>query len=78
MAAALADAARGHNGATATVPGRAASGWRNVVSGNQHKTYLDAAGHEHRVTYRFIRDGLVLPDDDGVSLVSARRPGGAR
>ena len=26
---------------------------------------------EHRVEYRFTRDGVVLPDDDGVQLVSA-------
>jgi propionyl-CoA carboxylase alpha chain len=70
VAAALADAA--HNRATAAVLGDLPSGWRNVASGNQHKTYLDAAGHEYRVTYRFTRDGLVLPDDDGVTLVSAQ------
>ncbi|MBB3602078.1 propionyl-CoA carboxylase alpha chain [Mycolicibacterium sp. BK556] len=69
VAAALADAA--NNRATATVLGEIPSGWRNVVSGNQHKTYLDAAGQEHRVAYRFTRDGLVLPDD-GVTLVSAQ------
>ena len=40
VAAALADAA--HNRAAATVMGDIPSGWRNVVSGNQHKTYLDA------------------------------------
>ena len=70
VATALADAAS--NRATATVLGDIPSGWRNVVSGSQHKTYLDAAEREHRVTYRFTRDGLVLPDDDGVALVSAR------
>jgi acetyl/propionyl-CoA carboxylase alpha subunit len=70
IAAALADAA--HNRAAATVMGKIPSGWRNVVSGNQHKTYLDAVEQEHRVAYRFTRDGLVLPDDDGVALVSAQ------
>ncbi|NTY64011.1 acetyl/propionyl/methylcrotonyl-CoA carboxylase subunit alpha [Mycolicibacterium sphagni] len=70
VAAALADAAS--NRASATVLGDIPSGWRNVVSGSQHKTYLDAAEQEHRVTYRFTRDGLVLPDDGGVTLVSAR------
>ncbi|BBY64997.1 acetyl/propionyl/methylcrotonyl-CoA carboxylase subunit alpha [Mycolicibacterium helvum] len=69
VAAALADAA--DNRATATVLGDIPSGWRNVVSGNQHKTYLDATEHEHHVSYRLTRDGLVLPDDDGVTLVSA-------
>ncbi|MCX2937564.1 HlyD family efflux transporter periplasmic adaptor subunit [Mycobacterium sp. CVI_P4] len=69
VAAALAEAA--HNRATATVLGGLPSGWRNVVSDNQHKTYLDAAGQEHRVAYRFTRGGLVLPDDDGVTLLRA-------
>ncbi|EHB58200.1 Methylcrotonoyl-CoA carboxylase [Mycolicibacterium rhodesiae JS60] len=73
VAAALADAA--HNRASASVLGEIPSGWRNVVSGNQQKTYLDAAGQEHRVAYRFTRRGLVLPDDDGVTLVSARPDG---
>jgi propionyl-CoA carboxylase alpha chain len=70
VAAALADAA--HNRAAASAMGDIPSGWRNVVSGNQHKSYLDAAEQEHRVEYRFTRDGLVLPDDDGVTLVSAQ------
>ncbi|BBY57616.1 acetyl/propionyl/methylcrotonyl-CoA carboxylase subunit alpha [Mycolicibacterium sarraceniae] len=70
VAAALADAA--HNRANATVLGEISSGWRNVVSGTQHKTYRDATEHEHRVAYRFTRNGLTLPDDDGVALVSAR------
>ncbi len=69
VAAALADAA--HNRATAPVLAEIPSGWRNLVSGNQHKTYLGTAEQEHRVAYRFTRTGLVLPDDDGVSLVSA-------
>ena len=47
VAAALADAA--HNRANARVLGGLASGWRNVVSGNQHKVFGDAAGAEHEV-----------------------------
>jgi propionyl-CoA carboxylase alpha chain len=70
VAAALADAA--HNRAAATVMGEIPSGWRNVASGNQHKTYLDATEQQRHVAYRFTRDGLVLPDDEGVTLVSAR------
>jgi propionyl-CoA carboxylase alpha chain len=70
VAAALADAA--HNRAGATVMGEIPSGWRNVVSGNQHKTYLDAAEQEHRVAYRYTRDGVILPDDDGVTPVSVQ------
>lgn len=69
VAAALADAA--HNRATATALGEMPSGWRNVVSGNQLKSYSDGT-QEHRVAYRFTRDGVVLPDDPGVTLVAAR------
>ncbi|MCV7179517.1 acetyl/propionyl/methylcrotonyl-CoA carboxylase subunit alpha [Mycolicibacterium sphagni] len=70
VAAALADAA--HNRASATAMGHIPSGWRNVVSGNQRKAYLDGTEHEHQVAYRFTRDALVLPDDDGVTLLSAK------
>ena len=69
VAAALADAA--HNRTNARVLGGLASGWRNVVSGNQHKVFGDAAGAEHEVVYRFTRTGLLLPDDPGVALMSA-------
>ncbi len=69
VAAALADAA--HNRANARVLGGLASGWRNVVSGNQHKVFGDVAGFEHEVVYRFTRTGLLLPDDPGVALMSA-------
>ncbi|MDT5345466.1 MAG: propionyl-CoA carboxylase alpha chain [Mycobacterium sp.] len=69
IAAALADAV--HNRSTATVFGSIPSGWRNVASGYQTKTYLDDGGTEHRVEYRFIRTGLVLPADLSIQLVSA-------
>ncbi|WP_396927321.1 acetyl/propionyl/methylcrotonyl-CoA carboxylase subunit alpha [Mycolicibacterium sp.] len=69
VAAALADAA--HNRATATSLGGIPSGWRNVVSGNQLKSFSDSR-QEHHVAYRFTRDGVVLPDDPGVTLVSAQ------
>jgi propionyl-CoA carboxylase alpha chain len=69
LAAALADAA--HNRSTATVVGSAPTGWRNLASGFQVKTYADAAGDEHRVRYRFDRGALVVPDHDAVELVSA-------
>ena len=69
VAAALADAARNRDSAPvlAGVP----SGWRNVVSGNQHKAFRDADGAEHRVAYRSSRGTLLLPDDPGVALNSA-------
>ncbi|MEX3645961.1 biotin carboxylase N-terminal domain-containing protein [Mycolicibacterium porcinum] len=69
IAAALADAA--HNRSTARVFGAAPSGWRNLASGYQSRSYRDAAGDDVPVRYRFTRTGVELPDDDGVSLVSA-------
>jgi propionyl-CoA carboxylase alpha chain len=69
VAAALADAA--HNRSTATVFGSIPSGWRNLASGYQVKTYLDTEQNEHRVEYRFTRIALTLADDELASLVSA-------
>ena len=69
IAAALADAA--HNRSTATVFPGIRSGWRNLPSATQVKTYRGADGAEHRVEYRYRRDGLLLPGDDGVRLISA-------
>ncbi|MFM9035568.1 MAG: biotin carboxylase N-terminal domain-containing protein [Mycobacterium sp.] len=68
VAATLAESA--HNRATAPVLAAVPSGWRNVVSGNQHKVFHDADGCEHRVAYRFTRRGVLLPDDPGVTLDS--------
>ncbi|HTM85286.1 MAG TPA: biotin/lipoyl-containing protein, partial [Mycobacterium sp.] len=68
MAAALADAE--HNRATATVFTDIPSGWRNLAAGNQVKTYLDGADGEHRVCYRFTRTGVLLPDDEAVTVIS--------
>ncbi len=69
VAAALADAA--HNRAAAAVLGPVPSGWRNLASGYQLKTYRDDSDAEHNVQYRFTRTGLTLPDDPAVRLVSA-------
>ena len=69
LAAALADAAA--NRASAPVLAAVPSGWRNVVSGDQQKTFRDAQGTEHRVAYRFARGGPRLPDDPGVELLAA-------
>ena len=76
VAAALADAA--HNRAIAKTSGAFGSipsGWRNLASGYQAKTYRDDAGgsdaNEWSVEYRFTRTGLTLPDDATVQLVSA-------
>lgn len=69
IAAALADAA--HNRATARILRGVPSGWRNLPSGFQTKTYRDDADTEQNVRYRFTRTALALPDDPTVQLVSA-------
>ncbi|MGA7052326.1 MAG: biotin/lipoyl-containing protein, partial [Mycobacterium sp.] len=72
IAAALADAA--HNRATAAVSGvlgSIPSGWRNLASGYQVKSYRDDSGTEHHIEYRFTRTGLTLPGDESVQLLSA-------
>jgi propionyl-CoA carboxylase alpha chain len=72
IAAALADAAGNRATAAASgVLGSIPSGWRNLPSGYQVKTYRDESDTEHRVEYRFTRTGLVLPGDESVLLVSA-------
>ncbi len=68
IAAALADAA--HNRATAPVLASIPSGWRNLLSGYQVKTYRDDTDIEHRVEYRFTRRGLELAGGESVRLVS--------
>ena len=73
IAAAIAGAA--HNRVTARVLAGLPGGWRNVVSADQVKTFLDADAGEHQVRYRFARTGLDLPDDPDVSLVSATPAG---
>ena len=69
VAATLADAAF-NRGAAAVLPG-IPSGWRNVVSGDQYKTFRSSDGAEHRIPYRFSRNGVNLPGDVGVGLISA-------
>jgi pyruvate carboxylase subunit A/propionyl-CoA carboxylase alpha chain len=69
LAAALADAA--YNTTGATVFRGLPSGWRNVPSGYQVKTYVDATGEAHSVPYRFTRGRLELRDGSAVGPVSA-------
>jgi pyruvate carboxylase subunit A/propionyl-CoA carboxylase alpha chain len=69
LAAALADAAQ--NRRTATVFAAAPSGWRNLASGYQTKSYSDTAGQSRDVRYRFTRTGMELPGHDDVALISA-------
>ena len=72
IAAALADAAQ--NRGAATVFGAAPSGWRNLASGYQTKTYDDAAGDEHEVRYRFTRTGLQTRRATTTSLLTSATP----
>jgi pyruvate carboxylase subunit A/propionyl-CoA carboxylase alpha chain len=67
VAAALTEAARNRD--KAVVFAAAPSGWRNVASGYQSKSYNDPAGATHDVRYRFTRAGVELPDHPGVELV---------
>jgi acetyl/propionyl-CoA carboxylase alpha subunit len=70
LAAALADAAQNRQGATVFTA--APSGWRNLASGYQTKSYSDSAGDTHQVRYRFTRTGVELPGHDDVALLSAQ------
>ncbi|WP_063774702.1 acetyl/propionyl/methylcrotonyl-CoA carboxylase subunit alpha [Kitasatospora azatica] len=63
LAAALADAA--------VRPGALPSGWRNLPSQPQFKSYRAADGAELTVRYRITRDGLFAEDHPGVRLISA-------
>ena len=69
VAAALADAA--HNRCTATVFTDIPSGWRNLPSGFQRKSYQDQAGRTHDVRYRFAREGVTIDGHDDVTVLSA-------
>jgi propionyl-CoA carboxylase alpha chain len=63
LVAALADAA---GRSSADIP----SGWRNVPSQPQRKTYSTASG-DHEVSYRHTRDGLVADGYPDVRLLSS-------
>ncbi|WP_054812356.1 acetyl/propionyl/methylcrotonyl-CoA carboxylase subunit alpha [Nocardia arizonensis] len=70
VAAALADAAA--NRRSATVGGRLPSGWRNLASQPQHKSYESRIGGTHEIGYRFDRRGGVVVDGhEGIALLSA-------
>jgi propionyl-CoA carboxylase alpha chain len=68
LAAALAEAAG--NRSAAAVLGAVPSGWRNVWSTPQRKTY-DGVGGTVDVDYRLDRHGLATDGYDGVALVEA-------
>ena len=68
LVAAVADASRNRNGAA--VLGDLPSGWRNLPSAPQRKTYEGGRGFVD-VDYRFTRDGLVADGYGTVGLVEA-------
>ncbi|WP_040838727.1 biotin carboxylase N-terminal domain-containing protein [Nocardia brevicatena] len=69
VAAALADAAA--NRAAARVVGGVPSGWRNLSSQSQRKSYESRATGKHEVGYRFTRSGVVVDGFDGLELIEA-------
>ncbi|MEU0092942.1 biotin carboxylase N-terminal domain-containing protein [Kribbella sp. NPDC006257] len=68
LAAALADAARRRS--TAKVQGRLPSGWRNLASQPQRKTFA-VGDSTYEVSYRLTRDGLVVDGDVGLVEATA-------
>ncbi|MGW0181955.1 acetyl/propionyl/methylcrotonyl-CoA carboxylase subunit alpha [Nocardia sp. NPDC003345] len=73
VAAALADAAA--NRAGATVVAGAPSGWRNLPSQSQHKSYESRVSGVHEIGYRFTRSGVEVAGMDGLELISAAPDG---
>ncbi|WP_026917305.1 acetyl/propionyl/methylcrotonyl-CoA carboxylase subunit alpha [Gordonia shandongensis] len=67
VAAALADAARNRRAARAV--GSLPSGWRNLPSGYQSKSYTLPTGDETTARYRYVRGVCELPDLPGVEVV---------
>ena len=68
LAAALADAARRRS--AAKVQGRLPSGWRNLASQPQRKTFA-VGDSTYEVSYRLTRDGLVVDGDVGLVEATA-------
>ncbi|MBF6193352.1 biotin carboxylase N-terminal domain-containing protein [Nocardia sp. CDC186] len=69
IAAALADAAANRRGAR--VGGGLPSGWRNLPSQSQRKSYESRATGRHEVGYRFGRSGVTVDGHDGLELVES-------
>ncbi|MER7451768.1 biotin carboxylase N-terminal domain-containing protein [Nocardia beijingensis] len=69
IAAALADAAANRRGAR--VGGGLPSGWRNLPSQSQRKSYESRATGMHEVGYRFGRGGVTVDGHDGLELVES-------
>ncbi|WP_406267423.1 acetyl/propionyl-CoA carboxylase subunit alpha [Nocardia sp. NBC_00881] len=69
VAAALADAAA--NRGSAGVGGGLPSGWRNLPSLSQRKSYESRASGTHEISYRFGRTGVAVDGHDGLELVES-------
>ncbi|MGY1977252.1 acetyl/propionyl/methylcrotonyl-CoA carboxylase subunit alpha [Nocardia gipuzkoensis] len=69
VAAALADAAANRDSARAG--GGLPSGWRNLPSQSQRKSYESRAIGTHEVGYRFGRTGVTVDGHDGLELVES-------
>ncbi|MGW5919995.1 acetyl/propionyl/methylcrotonyl-CoA carboxylase subunit alpha [Nocardia fluminea] len=68
VAAALADSAA--NRATSRLAGLTPSGWRNLSSLPQNKSYESRTTGIHEVRYRFTRTGIAVEGHDGLELIS--------
>ncbi|MGW6425962.1 acetyl/propionyl/methylcrotonyl-CoA carboxylase subunit alpha [Nocardia sp. NPDC055053] len=69
VAAALADSAANH--AASRYTRLAPSGWRNLASLPQTKSYESRTSGTHEVRYRFTRTGVAVEGHDGLELISA-------
>ncbi|BDT89617.1 acetyl/propionyl/methylcrotonyl-CoA carboxylase subunit alpha [Nocardia cyriacigeorgica] len=67
VAAALADSAA--NRRAARVDGGIPSGWRNLASAPQTKSYESRVSGTHEVRYRFTRTGVQVDGHDGLELI---------
>ncbi len=68
VAAALADSAA--NRTTSRLAGLSPSGWRNLPSQPQAKSYESRTSGTHEVRYRFTRTGIAVEGHDGLELIS--------
>ncbi|WP_410871163.1 acetyl/propionyl/methylcrotonyl-CoA carboxylase subunit alpha [Nocardia sp. A7] len=68
VAAALADSAA--NRATSRLAGLTPSGWRNLASQPQTKSYESRTTGIHEVRYRFTRTGVAVDGHEGLELIS--------
>ncbi|GGK51965.1 ATP-binding protein [Nocardia camponoti] len=68
VAAALADSAK--NRAASRIGSLTPSGWRNLASAPQRKSYESRTSGVHEVSYRFTRTGIDVAGYEGLELIS--------